>query len=127
MQGESGNGWFEIETVLVRLNNRYVPNASFPVWSADPIEDTSEFSSRIGYDAIVCIEMCEPWIVQIYNSSLGIPTTMAIVGKSGTTDFETDDGNRGLHLDSYTRALNSTGKDLAYYVMYAGGFSFERC
>ena len=35
---------------------------------------------------------------------------MIIVGKSGTMDFETDDGNRGPDLDSYTRALNSTGK-----------------
>jgi len=127
MEGESGNGWIEIETVLVRLNNSYAPNASFPVWSADPIEDASGFSSRIGYDAVVCMEMCEPWIMQIYNSSFGIPTTMAIVGKSGTTDFETDDGNRGPHLDSYTRALNSTGKNRAYYLMYAGDFSFERC
>ena len=124
--GELGNGWVGVETVLVRLNNSYAPNATFSVWNADPIEDASGFSSRIGYDAVVCLEMCEPWIVQIYNSSLGVPTTMAIVGKSATTDFETDDGNTGPHLDSYTRALNSTGKDPTYYVRYAGGFSFER-
>jgi len=120
IKGESGNGWVGTETVLVRLNNSYAPNANFPVWSADPIEDASGFSSRIGYDAVVCVEMYEPWIVQIYNSSLGVPTTMAIVGKSATTDFETDYGNRGPHLDSYTRALNSTGKDSAYYVRYVG-------
>jgi len=124
--GESGNGWVGVETVLVRLNNSYAPNATFPVWSEDPIEDDFGFSSHIGYDAVVCVEMCEPWIVQIYNSSLGVPTTMAIVGKSATTDFETDDGNRGRQLDSYTRALNSTGKYPAYHARYAGGFSFER-
>jgi len=126
INGESGNGWVGTETVLVRLNNSYAPNANFPVWSEDSIEDASGFSSRIGYDAVVCLEMYEPWIVQIYNSSLGVPTTMAVVGKSATTDFETDDGNRGPHLDSYTRALNSTGKYSAYYVRYASGFSFER-
>ena len=119
---EWGNGWLGIETVLIRLNNSYAPNANFPVWSADPIEDASGFISRIGYDAAVCVEMYEPWIVQIYNSSLGVPTTMAIVGKSASTDFETDDGNSGPHLDSYTRALNSTGKDSPYYVRYAGNF-----
>ena len=108
------NGWLGMETVLIRLNNSYAPNANFPVWSADPIEDASGFSSRIGYDAAVCVEMYEPWIVQIYNSSLGVPTTMAIVGKSASTDFEPDDGNGGLHLDSYTRALNSTDKDSAF-------------
>jgi len=119
-KGESGNGWVGTETVLVRLNNSYAPNANFPVWSVDSIEDASGFSSRIGYDAVVCVEMYEPWIVQIYNSSLGVPTTMAIVGKSATTDFETDYGNEGPRLDSYTRALNSTGKDSAYYVRYVG-------
>jgi len=116
-----GNGWFEIETVLVRLDERFVDNASFPVWEVD------ELSHRIGHDAVVCVEVCEPWIVQVYNSSLGVPTTMAIVGKSASTDFETDHGNRGPHLDSYTRALNYSGKGPAYDLGYAGGFSFERC
>ena len=119
---ESGNGWFVTETTLIRLDNIFAPNATFPVWGAGPGGPTS----RIGYDAVVCVEMCEPWIVQIYNSSLGIPTTMAIVNKSGTTDFETDDGNRGPRLDSYTRVLNSTDKGVAYFVRYAGSFSFER-
>ena len=123
-KGESGNGWVGAETVLVRLNNSYTHNANFPVWSADAIVDASGFSSRIGYDAVVCVEMYEPWIVQIYNSSLGVPTTMSIVSKSASTDFETEYGNRGPYLDSYTRVLNSTGKDSAYYVRYAGSFSF---
>jgi len=122
----SGDGWVGTEAVLVRLNNSYVPNANFPVWSADPIEDASGFSSRIGYDAAICVETYEPWIVQIYNSSLGVPTTMTIVSKSASTDFETDDGNKGPHLDSYTRALNSGGKYSAFFTRYAGGFSFER-
>ena len=123
---ESGNGWIGIETVLVRLEDSYAPNASFPVWSEDPIGDASGFVSRIGYDAVICVEMHEPWIVQIYNSSLGVPTTMAIVGKSATTDFEPDDGNRGQRLDSYTRTLNSTGKTIPFYFRYASGFPFER-
>jgi len=112
------NGWFGTETVLVRLDNLSAPNATFPVWDAGPGGPTS----RIGYDAVVCVEMCEPWIVQIYNSSLGVPTTMTIVNKSATTDFETDDGNRGPRLDSYTRVLNSTDKFMAYYVRYADSF-----
>jgi len=123
--GESGNGWVGIETVLTRLGDRYAPNAKFPVWG-DPVAIEKEYSSRIGYDAVVCVEMYEPWVVQIYNSSLGVPTTMTIVGKSASTDFETDDGNRGPHLDSYTRVLNSTGKYPAYSVRCVGSFSFER-
>ena len=122
---ESGNGWIGIETALIRLGSSYTPNASFPVW-ADPIADPQEYSTKIGYDAVVCVEMCEPWIVQIYNSSLGVPKTMASVGKSTTTDFEPDDRNTGPHLGSYTRVLNSTGKGSAFYGRYAGGFSLER-
>jgi len=98
--GESGNGWVWVETVLVCLTNDCVPNAISPVWSADPTINPPELS--IGYDVVFCVEICEPWIVQIYNSSLCIPMTMSIVDKSGTTDFETDDGNRGPDLDSDT-------------------------
>ena len=126
IKGESGNGWVGVETVLVRLNNSYTHTASFPVWSTDAIVDASGFSSRIGYDAVVCVEMYEPWILEIYNSSLGVPTTMAIVNKSASTDFETDDGSRGPHLGSYVRALNSTGKYSAYQIRYAGILSLER-
>jgi len=122
IKGGSENEWIVVETVLVRLSNSYAPNAHFPLSTVNP----DELSSSIGYDAVVCVKMYEPWIVQIYNSSLGVPTTMTIVGKSATTDFETDYGNRGAPLDSYTRALNSTDKYWAFYVRYAGGFSFER-
>lgn len=118
IKGEAGNGWVATEIVLVRLNDSYVKAASFPVYSEDSIVDASGYNSRIGYDAVVCVEMYEPWIVEIYNSSLGVPTTMRIVSKSSSTDYETDDERIGLHLDSYTRALNSTGKDAAYYVRY---------
>ena len=123
--GESGNGWVGIEIALVRVDNNYGRsfNMSFPVWGRPTVVFGGGY--QVGYDAVVCVKMYEPWIVQIYNSSLGVPTTMNIVGKSASTDFETDVGNKGPRLDSYTRALNSIGKDTAYYVRYAGGFSFE--
>jgi len=121
--GESGNEYVEMETVLVRLNEGWAPNASFPIRSLTPTTETQPSAGMdIGYDAIVCVKMYEPWVVQIYNSSLGIPTTMTIVGKSATADFEMDYENR----EPYTQALNYTGKDSAYYIGYAGGFSFER-
>ena len=120
---ESWNGWVGIETVLVSLDNYFAPNATFPVWgTGSTFAYPDGANTRVGFDAVVCVKMYEPWIVQIYNSSLGIPTTMTIVGKSASTDLETDDGNRGPHLDSYTRALNSTGKDPAYLVMCVGSF-----
>ena len=76
IKGESGNGWVGTETVLVRLNNGYVPNPTFPIWNADLIIDPSGIAGRIGYDAVISAEMDEPCIVQIYSSSLGVPTTM---------------------------------------------------
>ena len=94
--------------------------ANFPVYG-DAIVDASGFSSRIGYDAVVCVEAYEPWILEIYNSSLGVPTTMRIISKAASTDFELDHGNRGPYLDSSTRILSSTGKDAAYHVRYASG------
>ena len=123
--GESGNEYVQLETTLVRLDELLAPNASLPAWSWNSIVAGHEVSPsmHVGYDAIVCVKMYEPWIVQIYNSSLGVPTTMNIVGKSATADFQTDYRNR----EPYTEALNYTGKDSAYYNGYAGGFSFERC
>ena len=121
--GEAGHGWVGTEIVLVRLNNSYTPNAKFPVYSEASAVDASGFNSRIGYDAVVCVEVYEPWIVGIYNSSLGVPTTGWIASKSASTDFETDHENKGPHLNSYTRALNSTGKDSAYHVRYIQGIS----
>jgi len=122
----SGNGWVGTDTVLIRLDDIFVPNATFPVWSAEQPVNIFGHLNHIGYDAAVCVKMYEPWIVQIYNSSLGVPKTMTIVGKSASTDFETDDGNRGPRLNSYTRALNSTGKESAYSLRYARCFSLER-
>jgi len=124
--GESGNGWVMVETVLVRVDKQYAPNSKFSA----SLEFQSDQASTVnfidvGFDAVICTETYEPWIVQIYNSSLGVPTTMAIVGKSATTDFETDYGDRGPYLDSYTRTLNSTGKDTAFRLGYAGSFPFE--
>ena len=127
IMGEAGNGWVGTEITLVRLNNSYTPSAKFPVYSEGSVVDASGFNSRIGYDAVVCVEMYEPWIMEIYNSSLGVPTTGRIVGKSASVDFEADYGNRGPRLNSYTRALNSTGKDAAYHVRYASSFSLMRC
>jgi hypothetical protein len=127
--GQAGNGWVGTETVLVRLNNSYTHTAQFPVYGEEAIVDASGFNSRIGYDSVVCVEVYEPWVVEIYNSSLGVPKTMGIINKFASADFETDRGRRGVRLDSYTRLLNSTGKDAAYYVRYGSGISasLERC
>ena len=126
--GEGGNGWIGTEIALVRLNTSYTPNGKFPVYSNTTIVDASGFNSRIGYDAVVCVELYEPYVMETYNSSLSVPRTESIAGLDGSTDFESSARNKGPHYGGYTRALNSTGKDAAYYIRYTpSSFPFERC
>ncbi|KAG6853509.1 hypothetical protein C0991_003704 [Blastosporella zonata] len=77
--GEDGKGWVSIEEVLVRLNTSYTPNGTFAVKSNQSIPDAQGNPTWIGYDAAVCVELFEPWIVEVYNSTVGQPTTMRIV------------------------------------------------
>ncbi|KAG6913002.1 hypothetical protein DXG01_010480, partial [Tephrocybe rancida] len=53
--GGDGKGWLSIEEVL----------EGNPTW--------------IGYDAAICVELFKPWIVEVYNSATGQPSTMRIV------------------------------------------------
>jgi len=68
-------------------------------------------SFQMGHDAVVCVQMYEPWIVEAYNTSTG-STTLGIVGKG---DGSTPSGKiRGTQMAN-TRYLNATGKDIAFY------------
>ena len=89
------------------------------MYSDASIVDASGFNSRIGYDAVVCVEMFEPWVLEIYNSTLGVPTTTRISSKTAGTDFELNFvGNKGSRYGWYPRSLNSTGKAAAYHARY---------
>lgn len=69
--------------VLIRLNTTFTPQGIFPVLS-DNKPDADGNSTWIGYDAAVCIEMFEPWVVDVYNGTLGALTTLRIVDKANT-------------------------------------------
>ncbi|KAG6901638.1 hypothetical protein C0995_009739 [Termitomyces sp. Mi166 len=77
--GEDGKGWVSIEEVLVRLNTSYTPNGTFARKSDQSILDDEGNPTWIGYDAAICVELFEPWIVEIYNSTTGLPSTLRIV------------------------------------------------
>lgn len=79
LTGEDGRGWASIEHVLVRINTTYTPQGKFPHLS-DSIPDKNGVATFVGHDAAVCLELFEPWIVDVYNSTTGVPQSSEIIG-----------------------------------------------
>lgn len=109
--GEEGYGWSMIETVLVRLNDTYTPNGTFPVYGDEGYNGT-----RIGYDAAVCLELFEPYVVEVYNSTVGAPVSVIIVSKGKSVEDApsqqgVSDELKGDRIEDVdvARELNSTG------------------
>ena len=71
-----------MENILVRLNTTFAPKGTFGTRSNHSIPNKDGFATFIGYDAAVCLELYEPWIVEVYNSSVGFPSSMRIVDKA---------------------------------------------
>jgi hypothetical protein len=116
--GEEGNGWVTVENVLIRLNTTYTPNGQF-VRYGDPVYDPLRNSSSIGYDAVACVELYEPWILETYNTSIGLPNSLKIVSKGNEIkDVASGEKNRGTPLTDVNRKLNSTAMLPAYVVAH---------
>jgi len=113
----SDQGWTTVETVLVRLNTSFTPSGRFPIYG-EPVADLNGVETRIGYDAVVCVQRYDPWIVEAYNTSVGSPTVLRIVEEGyGSTLMLPNGGIRGPPLAN-TRNLNTTGKNRAFYVAH---------
>ncbi|KAF9268361.1 hypothetical protein L218DRAFT_854066 [Marasmius fiardii PR-910] len=121
--GAEGFGWISIETLLVRLNEAFAPQGKFQAMSNGTVNTTitddqgqkKDVQARIGYDAAVCLELFEPYVLEVYNSSIGMPTTRGIISKGGHIADDVVDGvsqtflKGGFITDrSATRELNST-------------------
>jgi hypothetical protein len=116
--GKDGNGWVTIEHVLIRLNTSYTPNGQF-VRYGDPVYDPLGNPSSIGYDAAVCLELYEPWVLETYNTSTGLPNSVRIVSKNNEiTDAISGERNTGTPLAGVNRKLNSTAMLPAYVVAH---------
>jgi len=115
-----GNEWMTIETVLLRINTRYVTSAGhFPVHGTglDPLG----FHVPLGYDAAVCVLRYEPWIIEAYNTSAGSPSALRIVGKGdGSPPLSPSGDIQGPPIEN-TRYLNITGKGNAYGLARGSG------
>ncbi|KDQ11376.1 hypothetical protein BOTBODRAFT_459445 [Botryobasidium botryosum FD-172 SS1] len=77
--GTRGQGWMLVDVHLVRINTAIPRNGSFPVTA-------SVNGSLIGYDAAVCLEVVEPWILQAYNITGGSPYTTEFFGRGDNVD-----------------------------------------
>jgi hypothetical protein len=116
--GQDGNGWVTIESVLVRLNTTYTPNGQFSLYG-DPVVDASGNSSSIGYDAAVCLELYEPWVLETYNTSIGLPNSLRIVSKGNQiVDSTNEERNIRTPLSGVSRQINSTALLPAYIVAH---------
>jgi len=107
-----------MENILVRLNTSFAPNGTFGI-KGDSVPDKDGFATFIGYDAAVCLELYEPWVLEVYNSSVGFPSSMRIVD-NGTEikDMNTEkikEKRLGKPVSNplVKRALNSTNMTAA--------------
>ncbi|KDQ11377.1 hypothetical protein BOTBODRAFT_68075 [Botryobasidium botryosum FD-172 SS1] len=94
--GTAGDGWKLVDVHLARVDRTYAPNGSF-------LASAAVNGSQIGYDAVVCLEVVEPWILQAYNYTGSTPYTTDYIlpGASIGTVNET------LHPE-VASSLNST-------------------
>ena len=100
--GRTGLGWTQIELTLVRLNTSEVPNATFPLTAPLTVlpGEFEAVGARMGIDAAICVEAIEPWVVEVFNSSVGVGAGGGQVGtrrivKRGDSVLDSSSGNEG--------------------------------
>ena len=107
--------WTTVEIVLLQLNLDYTPSGRFPLYTNDSVRPDNP---RAGYDAAVCVQRYEPWIVETYNTSSALPSTLRVVEKGNGSNSSSPSGNiRGAPITN-TGYLNATGKGPAFAVAH---------
>ena len=101
-----------MEHALIRLNDTFAPNGIFGI-KGSAIADSSHHPTSIGYDAAVCVEVYEPYVLEAHNSSIASPNTMGIVEKASYLSDHTGvkEQLKGPRIidPMVKRSLNSTG------------------
>ena len=116
--GQDGNGFMTVENILVRLNTSFAPNGTFGI-EVISVPDVNGTATFIGYDAAVCLELYEPWVLEVYNSSVVFPNSMRIVDKGAKIlDMNTEKMKENRSGESISnplvkRELNSTNMTIA--------------
>lgn len=117
--GQDGKGFVTIESVLVRLNTSYTPSGTFALYSSEAIPDATGNPTYIGYDAAVCLELYEPYILETFNSTTGSPDSLRLVDKSAEiADVFWRERNIGKANAQGTRQLKSTNLSAVYDVAH---------
>ena len=100
--------WAIVETVTIRFNA--TESGRFPAYFYK-----EETGVTVGYDAAVCLQKYEPWIVEAYNTSFAPPSLFRIVEKGNVSTSPLPSGNiRGAPILN-TRYLNTTGKNMEFW------------
>jgi len=108
--------WVTVDTVFIHLNTSFTPVGYFPLYSNESLPNSNGF--RVGYDAAVCVQVYEPWIIEAYNTSTGSSFVLGVVGEGNDRTSLLSGGNiQGTQIAN-TRYLNTTGKDIAFSVAY---------
>ena len=103
-----------MENILVRLNTTFASNGTFGIKGDYSMPDENGTATFIGYDAAVCLELYEPWVLEVYNSSVGFPSSMRIVDKAAeimdmnTEQLKEKRSGKPVSDPLVKRALNST-------------------
>lgn len=102
--------------MLVRLNTTYAVNGTFGVLGETSVPDKDGRATFVGYDAVVCLEFYEPWVLEVYNSTIGLPNSIRVVDKAATVRSDKSQSLRterrlgdAINDPLIGRVLNSTG------------------
>ena len=107
-----GQEWTTVETVLIRYNAVFAINGSFPVYVS---------KINTGYDAAVCVQKYEPWIVEAYNTTFASPSVLRLVEKGDGSTSQPPNGTiRGPPIAG-TRYLNTTEKSYTFNAAHGNG------
>jgi len=112
--------WTTLETIVLRLLiTGTISGGRFPVTATITSPDAVA-AAEIGFDAAVCVQRYEPWIVEAYNTSIASPSALRVVGKgyNGTSPSPSGD-IRGAPIEN-TRYLNTTAKSLVFDLAFVG-------
>ncbi|KDQ10054.1 hypothetical protein BOTBODRAFT_500583 [Botryobasidium botryosum FD-172 SS1] len=111
--GEDGSGWVQLEVIMVRLNTSLTPQGVYSAYFTNS-------TVRLGYDVAVCVEIVEPYVLDVYNGTYGVPNSLSILEKSNTVLGKALTGVKGKEkpAPNLVFALNSTGKGDAWVVAH---------
>jgi len=108
------SGWTIVEVVLIRTANEYTPSGYFPTYS-------NSQGYTIGFDAAVCVQKYESWIIEASNTSAASPSVLRVVGRGdGSVSMPPSGTIRGAPLPNI-RYLNATEKDNPFHIGYRSG------